>query len=137
MKPLFQQQSLSRDLKHYLGAAILLFSLVFNSLPASAEAPLGDWMVRGQNPADERVYKGQVSVIKSGDTYTVLWRFGATTYIGTGIDVGTHFAVTFKPAESMDVGLLLLQKKDGVWQGKWTQMGSQSVGIEAWKKLGS
>jgi len=135
MKSLFQYRL--PGLKYSLSIAALVISTFGGSLSANAEAPLGDWMVRGQNPGDERVYKGQVSVIKSGDTYTVLWRFGATTYIGTGIDVGSHFAVTFKPAESMVVGLLLLQKKDGIWQGKWTEMGSQSVGLEAWKKLGS
>lgn len=136
MKSFFQHR-LPPGLKYALSTVAFVFSLLWGSLPANAEAPLGDWIVRGQNPADERVYKGQVSVIKSGDTYTVLWRFGATTYIGTGVDVDSHFAVTFKPAESLMVGLLLLQKKDGGWQGKWTQMGSKSVGIEAWKKLGS
>lgn len=105
------------------------------TLPALAEAPLGDWRVQGQNPGDTRPYKGQVSVIQSGETYTVLWRFGGTTYIGTGLELGNHFAVTFKPSESMIVGLLLLEKKEGAWRGKWTQMGGKTVGIETWQSL--
>ena len=99
---------------------------------AHAEAPVGDFIVRGKNAGDSREYKGQVSVIKSGDTYTVMWRFGGTTYIGTGVEMNNSFAVAFKPSETLQVGLLLLQKKDKVWQGKWTQMGAKTVGVETW-----
>lgn len=134
--PRAHPQTVTPRFPPFIFSLFLMVSVLFYSPAAHAEAPLGDWAVSGQNPADERTYKGQVSVIKSGDTYTVLWRFGSTTYIGTGVDLGNHFAVTLKPSESMLVGLLLLQKKESLWQGKWTQMGSQSVGIETWKKLG-
>lgn len=127
-------------MKTYIAALCIglgLFSQGLFASPALAEAPLGDWLVQGQNPGDQRTYKGQVSVIASGETYTVLWRFGGTTYIGTGIDVGNAFAITFRPTESMFVGLVLLEKKDGAWQGKWTQMGGKTIGLERWQKLGA
>lgn len=107
------------------------------ALPAWAEAPVGDWLATGYNAGDQREYKGYVSVVKSGDTYTVLWRFGATTYIGTGLDLGTSFAVAFKPTETPVVGLILLQKQGDQWAGKWTQMGAKSVGKESWSKFGA
>jgi len=104
--------------------------------PVWAEAPVGDWQAVGHNAGDQREYRGNVSVVKSGDTYTVLWRFGATTYIGTGLELGTHFAVTFKPTETPIVGLLLLQKQGDHWTGKWTQMGAKTAGGETWRKFG-
>ncbi len=122
----------SQPLKKFLLCLGLIFSL---ALPAWAEAPVGDWQAIGHNAGDQREYKGYVSVVKSGETYTVLWRFGSTTYIGTGLDLGTSFAVTFKPTETPVVGLLLLQKQGDQWSGKWTQMGAKSAGKETWSKF--
>lgn len=103
---------------------------------AWAAAPLGDWLVNGHNPGDERPYKGHVSVIKSGETYTVMWRFGSTTYVGTGIEQGNSFAVTFKPSQGQMVGIALFVKQGEQWSGRWSTMGGQAVGQEIWSKSG-
>lgn len=121
---------------HYFLTLLVLLT-TFLSTNARAEAPLGDWLTTGQNPGETRTYKGNVSVIPSGDTYTVMWRFGATTYIGTGIDMGAYFAVTFMKTGSQEVGLVLLHKQGQTWQGLWTPMGGQIIGKENWIKANS
>ena len=103
---------------------------------AWAEAPLGDFLCVGHNAGDSRQYKGYVSVIPSGDTYTVMWRFGQNTYIGTGLDLDKSFAVTFMQPNSQSVGLLLLKKTPQGWLGKWTTMGGKAAGAEAWRSIG-
>lgn len=115
----------------------LLLSLLLScwSLPAFAAAPLGDWLCVGNNAGDNRQYKGYVSVISSGETYTVMWRFGKNTYIGTGLEVDDSFAVTFTQPNSQVVGLLLLKKKGETWDGRWTQMGKKSAGNESWRPM--
>jgi hypothetical protein len=117
---------------------LLLFSMIFVSptLPAWAEAPLGDYRCVGNNPGQKVPYKGHVHVEKNGQTYTVFWRFGATTYIGTGIDQGDAFAVIFTKPQSNGYGLILFRKnpKTGHWNGRWTQPGSKTFGQEVWGK---
>lgn len=116
-----------------LSAAALLLSL---TLPAQAEAPLGDWLCSGSNPGESRSYKGYVNVLRSGETYTVLWRFGTTTYLGTGLDLGDAFAVSFiQPSnDSQIVGVALFRKQGANWVGRWTQIGGKSLGRETWSK---
>ncbi|PIQ27676.1 hypothetical protein COW36_07210 [bacterium (Candidatus Blackallbacteria) CG17_big_fil_post_rev_8_21_14_2_50_48_46] len=113
-----------------------LFWLGLTAAPVWAEAPLGDFRCVGSNPGQQKPYKGYVHIEKSGETYTVLWRFGATTYIGTGIEQGDAFAVIFSKTESTNYGLILFRKdkKKGHWIGRWTQPGSKAVGSEVWGK---
>lgn len=115
------------------------FLLLSFATSAQAEAPLGDWICTGNNAGDVRTYKGYINVIRSGDTYTVLWRFGTTTYIGTGLDVGDAFAVSFiqPQSQSQVVGLALFRKQGQNWVGRWTQLGSKSLGKETWVKAAS
>lgn len=125
-------------LKH-LSALCLLslgFMLITPYSPARAEAPLGDYRCVGNNPGQKVPYKGHVHVEKNGQTYTVFWRFGATTYIGTGIEHGDAFAVIFTKPQSNGYGLILFRKnpKTGHWTGHWTQPGSKVVGQEVWGK---
>lgn len=121
----------------------LLIALTISllALPAQAEAPLGDWLCTGSNPGDQRGYKGYVSVMRSGETYTVFWRFGTSTYIGTGIDSGDAFAVSFTqpqtPTSAPSVGLAIFRKQGENWVGRWTQLGGKSIGLETWRKLSS
>lgn len=108
------------------------------ALPATAEAPLGDWICTGQNAGDPRTYSGTVSIARSDQTYTVLWRFGAKTFLGTGIEIGDSFAVTFtQPQNQQFVGLVLLRKKGEQWLGNWTTLGGKQIGTENWRKLTS
>lgn len=106
---------------------------------AQAEVPMGDWVCTGNNAGDTRMYKGYVNVIRSGDTFTVLWRFGTHTYLGTGLDLGDAFAVSFiqPQSESQVVGLALFRKQGQNWVGRWTQLGSKSLGSETWRKTGA
>lgn len=110
-------------------------------LSQTLQAPLGEWICSGQNPGDSRQYRGQVSVIKRGETYTVMWRFGTQTYIGTGVLLQDSFAVSFmqnqmSPQVSPVVGLVLFKRRGEGWEGQWTQMGSQTLGRESWVRLG-
>lgn len=104
---------------------------------AQADAPLGDWLCTGQSPGDNRSYKGYVSVIRSSETYTVMWRFGATTFIGTGLEMGDYFAVSFMKTGSQQAGLALFKKQGDAWQGDWTPMGGQLIGQEKWSRMGT
>lgn len=93
--------------------ALSTVALLSQAAPALAEAPLGDWICSGSNPGDSRSYRGYVNVLRSGDTFTVLWRFGTNTYLGTGLDLGDAFAVSFiQPQnDSQVVGLALFRKQ--------------------------
>lgn len=116
--------------------ALSTVALLSQAAPALAEAPLGDWICSGSNPGDSRSYRGYVNVLRSGDTFTVLWRFGTNTYLGTGLDLGDAFAVSFiQPQnDSQVVGLALFRKQGQNWVGRWTQIGSKSLGQETWSK---
>lgn len=116
--------------------ALSTVALLAQAAPALAEAPLGDWICSGSNPGDSRGYRGYVNVLRSGDTFTVLWRFGSNTYLGTGLDLGDAFAVSFiQPQnDSQVVGLALFRRQGQNWVGRWTQIGSKSLGQETWSK---
>lgn len=126
---------LSKNLK-ILAVPIVLLTML-QARPALAAAPVGDWVCSGNNPGDQRNYKGYVSVVRSGDTYTVLWRFGQSTYIGTGIDNGDFFAVSFSQPEVQTVGLALFKRQGTHWVGRWTTLGGKTLGQETWRKFGT
>ncbi len=120
-----------------LRACLSIYFLLILNLPALAAAPLGDWLCQGNNAGDQRQYRGQVSVLRSGQTYTVMWRFGQSTYIGTGIENGDFFAVSFTQPESQTVGLALFKRQGNDWVGRWTTLGGQILGQETWRKFGT
>lgn len=118
------------------GMLITLLTLGVGAQAAWAEAPAGDWVCTGSSPGDTRLYKGYVNVEKSGETYTVMWRFGTTTYLGTGIDLGDHFAVAFIKTGQQGGGLAIFRKHGSNWEGLWTPLGGKMLGKETWQPMG-
>ncbi len=105
------------------------------SLPAWADAPLGNYRCTGKSPGQNQEYKGQVEVSKSGDNYTVLWRLGTKVYLGTGLDLGDTFAVAFLTEDRQWFGLAVFRKQNNQWVGKWASAGSKVFGTETWTPL--
>lgn len=108
-------------------------------IPALALAgPEGTYDMTGTNPGDHSPYQGIVEVKKTGDTYAVVWRFGADETHGIGAlttTSGQTFAVSYDAGKGHGIALYELQG-DGSWSGTWSNMGGKSLGTEIWHPQG-
>lgn len=64
------------------------------ALPAAAIE--GQYAVEGQNPGQERTYKGEAQIKRTGRTYSVIWKVGQTPQFGTGILIDKTFSIVFQ-----------------------------------------
>lgn len=114
-------------------AAAVAFAITMIGAAYAAD-PSGTYAVEGVNPGGESGYTGQVTVGKTGDTYSVTWEVEGTTLLGTGtaiIGEPTRLSVTF--GEGQDNGIALLASRpDGTWSGTWTMSGEEVQGSELW-----
>ena len=93
--------------------------------------PVGKYAIRGTNPGDRRPYSGEVTVIKTDDTYRVVWLIGGDTYTGTGIGSDNFLAVSYRSGN--ETGLALYGRRpDGSWHGIWTYAGRRQIGTDRW-----
>ena len=80
---------------------------------AHAADPVGHFTVKGTSPGGSDSYEGDVTVTKTGDTYSVIWTIGGTKYVGTGIGNDDFLTVSYKSGN--DTGLALYgHGKDGL-----------------------
>lgn len=114
------------------------FALAGMILPASAIE--GQYAVEGQNPGQERVYKGEAQIKRTGRTYAVIWNVGQVPQFGTGILVDKTFSIvfqTFTPGGGPGrPGIAVFSvENDRVVQGVWSGIGQQDTGIESWTAM--
>jgi hypothetical protein len=118
------------------------------ALPISAFAdPAGTYDLTGLNPDNGETYKGTVTVTRTGDTYSVVWKIGNDTIsgIGTGIRLTDGRAV-LGPANADDVGLSVsyesggqhgtatyFEQPDSSWHGIWAFIDWKRISTEDWR----
>lgn len=102
---------------------------------AAAEAPTGEFKAKGTNAGDGSPYEGTVSVVKTGETYKVIWKLGEVLYQGTGLDQGRAFAVAYMTPDRSWFGVAVYEKgKDGKWKGSWAAADGTKKGTETWSR---
>lgn len=122
-------------------------ALLALALPAAALAdPAGTYDLTGLNPDSGETYKGTVTVTRTGETYSVVWKIGNDTVSGVG--VGLRFVngrPVIGPANPNDAGLSIsyesggehgiatyLERPDGAWHGIWAFNGWKRISTEDW-----
>ena len=124
------------DLKQLVCGLVLCAALLPGS-GARAQAIEGTYEIEGQNPGQQRTYKGEAQVKRTGRTYSVVWKVGQTPQFGTGIVVDKTFSVvfqTFSPGSGPGrPGIAVFTiENDRIGQGIWTGIGQQDTGLENW-----
>ena len=114
-----------------MGLGMMLLASPLQAAPTDSHE--GTFSCLGQLPAGKGQYRGMVEISPTGETYTVLWRIGAATYIGTGIFENGVFAVAYLTKDRTWFGLALFKKQGTKWIGHWTEGGSKTVGTEVWE----
>lgn len=109
--------------------------------------PEGTYDVTGKNPDSQSVYRGTVTVTRTGETYKVRWQIAGTQFIGSGIGAAPAKGNTIMgPADENDNVLAVgyvsgrgnfglayyIEQADGSWKGIWTFGGSEKIGTETW-----
>ncbi len=94
--------------------------------------PVGKYEVTGTNPGGGSTYTGQVTVVRTGDTYKVTWIVGGKRYDGTGIGNNEFLAVSYRSGN--DTGLALYGQEGDGWKGIWAYAGSKQIGSENWER---
>lgn len=136
----------SMSLQWFRSAAIAVTALAAMVNQALA-GPEGTYSVRGTNPGSDGVYEGVVEVVRSGDTYQVIWEIGGARFAGSGLGAAPVKGETIiGPAHESDYVLAVgyisgqgdfglayyVENDDGTWNGIWTFGGSDKIGTEVW-----
>jgi hypothetical protein len=90
--------------------------------------PVGIYTLEGTNPGGQGKYTGDVAVVKTGETYKVVWHVGGATYVGTGIGDKDFIAVSYKSGDDSGVALYG-READGSWSGVWAYAGAKQIGV--------
>lgn len=113
--------------KLILGAAAFLMA----TYVAWAD-PSGSYAVKGVDPTG-KAYEGELVIAKVGDVYELAYTFSdASEQEGSAIGDDSFLAYGYGDNEELGVGLM--NAKDGNWEGIWTNVGSTKLGIETWTK---
>lgn len=92
----------------------------------------GKYAVKGTSPDGEQ-YAGEVTIIKTGDVYELMYRFeDGTEQEGSAIGNDNFLAYGYGDDEETGVGMM--NAKEGNWEGIWTNVGSSKMGIETWMR---
>ncbi len=113
----------------FVAAAAL--SLMFAGA-AFAANPVGKYTCRGHGPDGGDLYKGTVTVEKTGDTYKVVWVIAGKKTVGTAIGDANFIAISYVSGNS--TGLALYGEDGDDWKGVWTYQNGTSMGDESWTR---
>ena len=98
-------------------------------VPAWAD-PSGTYKVAGTNPDGSTKYQGDVTLTKTGDTFKVVWTIAGNTVTGTAVGNDDILSIGYASGTQPGVGLFV--KKDGKWEGIWSYLGQETMGVEDW-----
>ena len=94
--------------------------------------PVGTYSMTGSNPETGSPYKGQVSVIQTGDTYRVVWNVGQQQIIGVGMLYKNFFSVAYRLGNA--AGIAFYTEEGNDWAGVWALIGGSKLGTERWTR---
>jgi hypothetical protein len=112
-------------------SSALVLALLMST--AAFADPVGRYAVTGTDPGGKRVYKGDVVVERTGDTYQVVWEIEGSRTIGTGIGNKDFIAVSYRSGSSTGIALYS-DDGSGTWAGVWTYAGGTQIGTERWER---
>ncbi|MEM9999279.1 MAG: hypothetical protein AAF940_00225 [Pseudomonadota bacterium] len=132
--------------KSFARKASLSLAMICAGITSAAAGPEGLYFTKGVDD-DGTEYVGTVSIVRTGETYRILWRLADTVYRGAGLGAAPlNGATKIGPASSDDdvltVGFtgttdksgvaFFVEQSDGSWHGIWTQYGSHNIATETW-----
>ena len=96
----------------------------------------GRYSVEGRNAAGSGLYRAEVLVSRSGETYRVRWNLGqGGAANGTGIVTDNVLSVVFVgPGTQSGIASFRINR-DGTMTGTWAGVGAAKVGSENWKPV--
>lgn len=112
----------------------LVMLLLAAPVLAHADPIEGTYAVEGTSPGGTGHYRGQALVKRTGDTYSVAWKIGRQTFIGTGLVRDKVLSVTFRPPGANTLPGVVSFEIDGdkIRNGTWAELGSMRTGSEIW-----
>jgi hypothetical protein len=114
---------------------ILAATLFFSQTLLASDAPVGRFSCEGSNFGGTGHYMGTVEVTATGETFKVVWQIAGQTHVGTGFMQGDVFAVAYNNGQPNHHGLAIYTRDGGKWYGRWTEGGSDLIGLETWKNI--
>lgn len=105
-------------------------SMTLAQTTTDAAAFEGDYTVAGEMEGG-RSYKGIARVAKTGDTYTIAWKIGQESHLGTGILTGGQLSTVFVGGGIPGIAVYR-KSSDGKVLGIYTQFGGTKTAIETW-----
>jgi hypothetical protein len=115
-----------------LAAMSLLLWAGFPAFAQQADVS-GTYVLEGANPGDAGHYRGEVSVVRTDETFQVRWQIGGQHYLGTGILRDGGFAVVYRPAADQAPGVAFYRiMPNGALSGSWVGLGGKALGSEIW-----
>lgn len=108
--------------------------MTLTALPAAAADFAGKYAVRGTDPDGGSDYTGVVTLTQTAEAiYSVVWKIGGDTFIGTGIGGAEGLAVGYKSGSNTGIAIYR-QDPDGAVKGVWTYAGGKKIGEEVWSR---
>ena len=104
---------------------ILVIGLLFGSAAAQTPSIVGSYNVTGSHESGTK-YTGKATIRQTGQVYVVGWVLNdGSSYKGTGVLQGAHFAVTWTPC-----GVSLYTVRASTLDGVWAGCGNTKMGKE-------
>jgi hypothetical protein len=108
---------------------VLIIGLLFGSAAAQTPSISGSYNVTGSHESGTK-YSGKATIRQTGQVYAVGWTLNdGSSYKGTGVLQGTHFAVTWTPC-----GVSLYTVRASTLEGVWAGCGNTKMGKETLTK---
>ena len=114
----------------------LLLVLLFAFEAAASEASLeGVYNAAGSNPGGRGSYEGSVTIIRTGETYKIVWNVGSV-FIGTGIVVDEVLSVAYTDENKKWFGFVAYRilNEGRRLEGIWGPHGGKALGSETLTK---
>ena len=109
---------------------LLAFSIILLPLAAFGGEIEGIYNCNGSNPGGQGSYEGTVTIIQTGEAYTITWNIGSQTYMGVGILEGNSFSVGYASGDKSWFGIVVYKVSGKTLTGTWTMYGGKKLGKE-------